>query len=244
MDKNIRFDHSYTNDQSHRFLKKLISLGFKKGDYDVEHPGKHFCSFIEFKNPNGNNTYLEFIHTGRGGVRMSCPGLSFGYEKNLESYFKTIKKSVYQPHFSHKNYDWKNNSKDRLPGWNFVTFKKLGFRTIEPWFTEYEPPRKNRNWNNDHKNGANTLLGGKLVLNPKGIEFMQSILKLQIKDGFQLSDGTYWEVKKGSSNKMLQINLGAKNLDSFPSKYLSRNKTVLISNPNGKAYWDICIYEN
>ncbi|MFX3675818.1 MAG: hypothetical protein ACN6I6_02175 [bacterium] len=245
MDKNIRFDHSYTKDQSHKLLKKLMKLGFSKIKFDVEHPGKHFCSFIEFNNPIGSRTYLEFIHTGRGGSMISSPGISFGYEKNLEGYFKRLKKNCsFEPQYSHKNYNWKENSEDILPGWNFITFKKLGFRTIEPWFTEYESPRKKRKHQISHSNNTNQLSGGELVLNPKGADFIEAVLKVKIKDKFSLADGTIWKVKKGAVNRMERINLRASSLKAFPKKLHIDTGIVLIKNPSGEKFWDICIYEN
>ncbi len=132
----LYFDHCFTLDQNHRLLKKLERLGFTLRPTATEHPGGHVCRFIMFKG-KVRNQYLEFVHTRPGGDAYSHPGISFGYKGPLESYFKRIKKTL-PSEFVHRNYDWKADSKTRLPGWNFLTFKHLGFRTLLPWLTEYE----------------------------------------------------------------------------------------------------------
>src|SRR5690606_12294588 len=98
-------------------LKSLLSFGFSKVEGDVEHPGKHFCSFIEFRTPNNDRAYLEFIHVGRGGKAIDHTGLSFRYEHDLKNYYKKLKARVpFKTFYIHKNYEWKKNSVDYLPG--------------------------------------------------------------------------------------------------------------------------------
>lgn len=244
MDKNIRFDHTYTNDQSHKFLKKLMDLGFTKVARDVEHPGKHFCSFIEFLTPNRDRAYLEFINVGRGGVPVNHTGLSFRYEKNLKQYYTKLKDKVpFKTFYMHKNYDWKKNSVDYLPGWNFLDFKGTGFRSLQPWFTEYENRKKLKKMTT-HKNKVSMLTGGTYVLNSKGRDFFELILRTKVKDKFEYADGTCWEIRNGATNKIDKINLECSNLKLFPNKLLTTDGFALVKNPNGKKYWDICIYES
>lgn len=246
MDKNINFDYSYTSDSNHLFLKKLLKLGFNKSPKDIEHPGKRFCSFIEFKNPIGVNAYLEFINVKKGGNEIKYPGFSFSYKNDLDSCFKKLsKKSKIQPCFSHKNYYWRENSIDRLPGWNFVTFEKLGFKTIYPWFTEYEPPHIKRKRFDNHSNMARTLIGFDLTLNSRGLNFFQEVMKVKIKDKIELSDGTIWNIKQGRLNKLSSINLRASSLNFFRSlDIIQEEKRVRIINPSGTQFWNISIHEN
>ncbi len=52
------------------------------------------------------------------------PGLSFSADKSLKKTYEDNKGkfSRFDISFSHKNYDWKNESKEHLAGWNFVEF--------------------------------------------------------------------------------------------------------------------------
>jgi len=83
----LYFDHTYTNDPRHRFLKRLEKLGFNLDEKGVEHPGRQFCRFIMFPKPSSPRkcTYLEFVNVKPGGDAITKPGISLGYSKALKS---------------------------------------------------------------------------------------------------------------------------------------------------------------
>jgi hypothetical protein len=93
--KDIIYDHAYTLDKGHKFLRELEKLGFTLNEQTVEHPGKAFCRFIMFSDPKRNQRqYLEFVDVrGKNQERKrQSPGLSFRFLKNLESYYKKLRK--------------------------------------------------------------------------------------------------------------------------------------------------------
>src|SRR5690606_38514138 len=132
---------------NHELLKKLERLGFILEKKMTEHPGKAFCRFICFKGENPRKIfYLEFVSIGRGGIPFIEPGISFGYETDLAKFYKKVSKKFHSE-YNHKNYDWKKNSEDLLPGWNSITFKKPIIKNVNIWFTEYEDTKKPRKLN-------------------------------------------------------------------------------------------------
>src|SRR5690606_317684 len=132
----------------------------------MEHPGKAFCRFITFKGENPRKRfYLEFVSIGRGGdTSFDCPGISFGYQTNLEKFYKKINNN-FPSKYTHRNYEWKKNEKDHLPGWNFLTFDKPIIKNVNAWFTEYEATNKSKKMKSPrHKNAVNSLHGLILTL--------------------------------------------------------------------------------
>lgn len=237
------FDHSYTRDDRHSFLKKLERYGFKVNhDYEVEHPGKHFCKFIHFENYN----YLEFIKVPKSGKEIKTPGLSFK-TKDLKCFFEKIKKqSTFKCQFLHKNYNWKENNIDTLPGWNFLSFANTGIRSFYPWFTEYEQiPRKKKKtikkFNPAHPNMVNNIHGLEIYVNEKGEKFFEKILGMKIKEEVILSNGfkIYFH-KKSRSNKLSNIILESSNLETT-KKYMPKEKNTIFRGSKGIVINNPCL---
>ena len=160
MDKKIFIDHCFNVDQNHRFFKKLERLGFTLDKHMMEHPGKAYCKFIVFKGENPRQRfYLEFVSIGKGGIPFHTPGLSLGYESHLAKFHKKINKLL-PGKFWHKNFSWKENSQDHLPGWNFIEFKTPIIKNINIWFTEYEFEKKRKKLKiPNHRNAVRSLHG-------------------------------------------------------------------------------------
>lgn len=241
-------DHTFTNDDNHRFLKKLEKSGFKLSTEEVEHPGKAFCRFIKL---NGNTPrglqYLEFIHIGKGGEKCSKPGISFGYRKGLKDYYNKLKKK-FAVNYEHKNYAWKEDSTSVLPGWNFVTFKKLKFRGFFPWITEYEKRKLKAKNKVIHPNGVHNIASFHFEVNDAGLDFFEKLLGKKIIDCAQLSCGTEFYFTKGRGNKLKLVHLECKSIKKFKEKFLYDQEVsfigkeaVLIKNPN--KMWDVVISE-
>jgi len=192
MHKNIFIDHMYTDDKNHKYLKKLEKAGFILDKKEVEHPGRAFCRFIKLE----NRQYLEFVNVKKGGNPHVSPGFSLGYKNNLKNYYKSISKKVdFRVGFFHKNYDWKNDDKSNLPGWNFVTFSKLGFRTFFPWMTEYEPRPNEKNSNKDfklpkHPNTVYGLYGVEFKVNEAAKKFFSKVLFIKAEGSLSLAKGS------------------------------------------------------
>lgn len=247
----IFFDHTYTNDQNHRFWKKLKKYGFNLLDQEVEHPGKAFCTFISFNgDTNRGYHYLEFVNVKKGGVKCSYPGLAFGYKKGLRVLLKKIK-NKFDVKFEHKNYNWKEDNKSDLPGWNFLTFKKLKFRGITTWFNEFEKhseDQKNKIVKVTHPNGVQKFSSLHFELNDEGLKFYEELFGKKIKNGTRLACGTMFYYTKAKSNKMTVIHLECKSLKKLKGNFpydgalnFLGKEAVRIRNPN--LMWDIVITE-
>ncbi len=251
MNKLIHFDHCYTMDRNHLFLKKLGLLGFSLDPRTIIHPGNRHCRFIEFK----DNTYLEFINQAPPAKKSS--GFSFIYKGKLKSFFEMSKrKGVFKLKYIHRNYNWKENNKDNLPGWNFVTFSKTGIIKFYPWFTEYESKKKRKksppSKTHSHKNGIVGVHGHEFVLNERGREFFSTIFGCKITDILKASDGIFYYFKRGRSNRHTKVILKSKDLKK--TSKITKIKTQIvyeghlalnIKNPNeGRHNWDVLIIES
>lgn len=244
MDKTVFFDHCYTIDQKHIFLKKLAKLGFAIDDVTVNHPNSS-CRFILFP----NDRYLEFVYTSNP-KRSLKPGIAFGSSSSLEAKKEKLQKLGLQCEFEHRNYNWKENNKDRLPGWNYVLFKSLGIRTFYPWFNSYDPPRRPKTLK-DHPNKVIDIIGHEFAVNEKGIEFFSKILGVSIKDKTVLRNGETFYFKKGKTNLYTKVILSSSNLKKTKSFMKSAEDVeyegkqgLLIRNPlQNNRMWEIVIVE-
>lgn len=245
----LYFDHSYTNDPGHRFLKQLEKLGFLLDEREVEHEGRQFCRFIMFPSARHQRgmTYLEFVNVKRGGKPIVKPGLSFGYRSKLERFHqRLVREGKYRSKFEHRNYDWKMDSSSRLPGWNFLMFKGLGLRGLFPWITEYEPnPNRKPYKPRRHPNGALSTRGFEFEVNAKGEAFLSYLLGKALKSVTRLPCGTEFYITRAKRTKLKAVIL---NCQSVPR--LLRRKGVeqaefrgqraaRIRNPSGM--WDIVL---
>lgn len=205
LNKNIFVDHCYNVDQNHRFLKKLEKLGFTLDKSIMEHPGKAFCRFIMFKGENSTNRfYPEFVTIGRDGLHFTNPGLSFGHETNLEKFYQKINKK-FSATFSHKNYEWKKNNKDQLPGWNFIKFEKPIIKKINTWFTEYEVGRRKKLYIPKHKNAVQSLHGLVLSLSKKSQRNLEELIGAKINNHIKLKDGNTLYIKQVKQTALNQL---------------------------------------
>ena len=248
--KSINFDHSYTEDMGHKFLKVLGKAGFVLAENEVEHPGKQFCRFIMFKHGAGRN-YLEFVHVGKGGERVDKPGVSLHYGGQLKEYFKSIKKQRgLKAQYIHKNYEWKKDSKSALPGWNFVTFSQPVFKNIYPWFTEYEPrPGKKRASPKAHPNTAQFISGMELIVRGSDRLKLEKIFgKAFHGNGVSLGDFHLY-INSGNSTRISALVIKCKDLNRFArvakigAKVIWQGRNaVLINNPD-RGMWNIVVVD-
>lgn len=246
---NLFFDHCFTADPGHRFLRKLERLGFTLRSSTVEHPGKHFCRFIGFNSPASprNFTYLEFIHVGRGGVPVRNPGLSLSTARDLEQFHRSLKRSRLRASFRHKNYDWKKDDRSRQPGWNFVSFQGLGFTTLFPWLTEYEPhPERPRRMSPiRHANGVSRIVAAEISVNAAGRKFFGALLGSRLDRPVKVGPQTLY-FTSGTRTRLTRVVLGARSLAGLRRRGLDLEegtwrgrKALLIPNPAGM--WDLAV---
>ena len=254
--KNFYFDHCYTDDKNHKFLKNLKKRGFTVQNDEVEHPQKHFCRFIPFKPKKGEGKqYLEFVNAKDQQHPIKAPGISFGYKTNLEKLYKRLTKtSSIAKYFIHKNYFWKKGSKSRLPGWNFLGFKNTGIRNIHLWMTEYEPLedktlQKRRNKIIHHKNSVEQIIGFELDISERGALFFSKLLGRKVKKLQKIDNGVLVLMNFKKVNKFRAIVLKCKCLETFikvarPDEVINYRgvKAAKIINPSGM--WDMIAVEN
>ena len=246
----IYFDHTYTGDSGHRFLKHLQRLGFGLDPSKVEHPGKQFCRFIKFKSavPGRKYDYLEFVW----GKAKSAgrPGFCFGYSGGLEGFHeKILREKKFRSEFMHKNYDWKRDSKSRLPGWNFVSFKGLKMPGLFPWFTEYEPlPGKKRSAAPKHPNGARRVHGFVFELDATGEKLFSYVLRKKLSEKTRIAGGVTLYLSLGARRTRLRaVIIEMKSLKSFLRRYKPDSQGVFfgrdaarIENPD-RRMWDLIL---
>ena len=249
--KSINFDHSYTEDMGHRFLNTLGRSGFVLAKNEVEHPGKHFCRFIMFRQGSAGRVYLEFVRVGKGGKRVDRPGVSLRYGGPLKEYFKSIKsRKGIKAKYIHKNYDWKKDSKSVLPGWNFVTFLRPTFKNVYPWFTEYETyPGKKRLPPPSHPNTAQGIRGLELHVRGADRPKLEKIFGQKFSGKDVILGGIRLFIEPGRSTRIAALVLECKSLTRFmklakiKSTILWRgHKAALIKNP-ARGMWDIVVVE-
>jgi hypothetical protein len=243
----LSFDHCYTSDPKHRFLKRLKRLGFEEVAKPVRHPDESYCRFIMFRGGNPTGTmYLEFIHRV---PPKSFPGLSFGYDSDLEKLKSTMRLNS---RLIHRNYDWHKQPKcERRPGWNFLLFYNRNFRSIHFWVTQYDSiAEKNRRKRVATKvNGVRGVSGLDLQLNKYGLKFLESILQQRISNSVRLACGTILWIQAGSVNRVRAVvmrtgnvrkwakEVGIRDLVTFRNKVAAR-----IANPTPRM-WDLLLID-
>ena len=148
----MNIDHIYSRTLDRSDYERMKDLGFICDESkNVEHPhGKH-CSFVMLNNWQ----YLEFVELRDFETHAKdhqeeieqyghkqFNGISLRSANPLKQYMEEKKEFLapYDPFYEHRNYFWKENSKDYLPGWNFLRFKKVIMPNTCVWFTEYEWP--------------------------------------------------------------------------------------------------------
>lgn len=245
----LKFDHMYTADSGHRFWKRLRRLGFTTSEREMEHPGKLFCRFVMFRN---NMTelpvYLEFVDARDRKKPVRHPGISFRSLGQLKRHSKMLRSKGLRPKFVHKNYEWKKDNKSRLPGWNFVTFSQLGFRTLFPWITEYEKATGRKKVAVvRHSNGVKSVLGIEIEVHPPGRRFFEKLLGRKIDRPVVLPGGQLIFFTPGKATRLRAVVLRATSLDKLPKHSVDQECTwhgrraAVIHNPSGM--WDIFIAE-
>ncbi len=250
----LKYDHAYAADPGHQFHSKLHKLGFIRRRYQVEHPGSQFCRFLSFRESMSElPTYLEFIDARDPKKPIRCPGLSLRATGPLEKFYKNLKGQHFTSVFEHKNYDWKKDSKSRLPGWNFVFFKKLGFRGLFPWITEYEPlpgntKKKKRIPIQRHPNGVRRIVAIEIGVNKAGKRFFSKLLGKDLSRPVRLSGGQTLYFTAAKSTRMHSIILESKSLKQTRKFIRDAESTwrgspaLEIKNPSGM--WNLLIVES
>lgn len=243
----LQFDHCYTTDRDHKFLKRLAKAGFNLDPSITEHPGRHVCRFIQFSSPQfKTRQYLEFISKPiRQGVK---PGLSFRCAGRLEDRFKTIRRDRFlEPTFEHRNYSWKKTGKKvREPGWNFVHFRRK-IAAVEVWLTEYErsggkKPRVKLRVR--HENGALGIIGLVFEATASGRRYFERILAKRVDGTLRLPCGTQLILEPAARTRFRGVLIKTSNFRRFctrakPDEISSHGgrMTAVIKNPFGS--WDI-----
>jgi hypothetical protein len=254
MFKKINLDHCYNEDKNFKLFKLLGKSGFVLEPQMVEHPGKAFCKFIALQSGNSRkNFYLEFVHIGKGGIEEKTPGLSFSYLSNLEALHKKLK-SIVKTSFNHKNYDWKKNSEDHLPGWNMLNFNRKPIRNIFTWFTEYEhyENKKPKKKPKAHPNTVYSVHGIKLKLTSKSKTNLEMILHKKLSKKNKLSDGSYLYIEDSEKDHFESIILNCKSLKKFHSFFNDQTISLFGDKPaivipsysKNKKMWNLTVIEN
>lgn len=249
----LYIDHMFTNDPRHRFFRFLKSQGFRALPGVVEHPGNVFCQFIPLQGKVGRKaTYLEFADVRSKKTPFPAAGLSFGCLKDLESTCRKWNQNGLKTSFMHKNYEWKKDDVNRLPGWNFAHFSGSGIRSYYPWVTEYEPWRKRKPVNTkNHPNSVYAIEAVHLNVSPSASRFYSKLLGTRKKRGeFPLRGGVGLNLNPSRTNSFHIVVLKCKNLEAFEKKALpyrwstyKGREAAVIRNPF-QGSWDLWIIES
>lgn len=244
----INFDHIYTMDHNHKFMKKLEMAGFTLAKHMVEHPGKHMCRFIMISEKPARQ-YMEFVHVGKGGVNYGNPGLSLGTETSLEKFNQVLKRKGLKTSFSHKNYDWKKDSESRLPGWNFITFPNHK-TNVFTWLTEYEfsaKRKKNQKPVPKHKNMVKSFVGISAELIAADIKLFQKMFGSPKHNVFELKRGFEIQFAKAKKSKILDVIFEVPDLKKYITKFKWDELTISDGAPavriknDTKNMWSVVI---
>lgn len=248
---NLVFDHTFTTDDKHQFLKSLVKLGFRDSGKLTEHPGGALCRFIAFpKRKNARASCLEFVAFRKLTKDFSHPGLSFRRDSGLEAFFRSIKSNKrLKPVFEHRNYEWKKNSSDRLPGWNFVYFKN-GAKNCLVWITEYEQGRKkSRPMPHNHPNGATAIVGVEFELSSKDWKFFEMLLGVKLKEQMVFPCGTQFIFRRAKASRQKAVVVAVRDLDSLNQKKHKLELTAFAGRPALKVknpyphMWDLLLVQ-
>lgn len=245
----IRFDHTYTEDHNHQFRKKLGKAGFALGDKLVEHPGKAFCMFLIMPPTKMGRQYLEFVHIGKGAKKDGVSGFSLATRSALKPFCRKLISKKVPAVFGHKNYNWKENSVDHLPGWNFIHFPKHKSK-ISTWLTEYEMGRKALNYNHSkHPNQVYKIVGFEMTLSLADIKLYSQLFGKPKGNCFTLSGGNTLKFVKVKTSRMNRVILATRDLRKFAQKFpwdalttVEDQPAIQINNPNPRM-WDVVIIQ-
>lgn len=241
----FKFDHCYSSDKNHQFRTKLGKAGFHLNDNLVEHPGKLFCKFIILPTEDLKyRYYLEFVNN-KGRTKMGA-GISLSTDDKLIRQMKKL--SSLKPTYIHKNYAWKTNSKDNLPGWNFITFNKHK-SNIFSWLTEYEPSklRKRPKKVPRNPNGVDKIKAFIVELTKEDIKLYTAMLGKPKNSTFKTKNGVEIKYKQAKKSVIKSIAVSAPKFTQVVKKFIwddlivyENMPAVLIKNPN-KGQWDVII---
>lgn len=167
------FDHTYTAIEDTKEFFSLKERGFQLMEKMVRHPGPVECRFIQF-NPEGYpfKQYLEWCHTNdykklkdqfekSGKGEQTRNALAFRTNGNVDSVFKSLYEDFkdFEILTFHKNYNWEENSKDKLPGWDYIVTKKAILPDVGLFGVLYGPRKqKSKKKESSHSNTANKII--------------------------------------------------------------------------------------
>ncbi len=212
----VHLDHTYNTVHDEKFKTQLSAGGFILNPKSREHPGSLLCHFVFIGPPaiTHQPRYLEFcqIRDRQAYVdeqktdenfdmknidqRLIIKGLSFGYTADFRDYVKILNEQSPQvkSDYSHKNFNWKENSTDHLPGWGFIEFPRAPLQQdLYIWFTHRDQTTDPYS-EEQHPNGARKIVGAVIDLSSEPeIRFLESVTlkkfvgaRLQLEDGFQI----------------------------------------------------------
>ncbi len=237
----LMLDHIYTRDDDHFFFRLLEKSGFQPEVDPVTHPGNLVCRFIKFKSKSFSHLfYLEFVSGCQSEAELKT-GMSFRCDQKLEGLYNNLVKRSIDAEYEHRNYKWQENSKDILPGWNFLAFRHDINKSIYTWITEYEPhdPPRPAPPIPLHPNGVFDFLGVELELDDSGIHFFTDILPV-------LHNPLLLKFERAEQSKVKNIVFQASSLNYFSETNQdvifctwNNKKAVKVSDP--KVDWNLVI---
>ena len=280
------FDLAANRSLTKREYFALKDRGFNLLPIEKSHPGSHLCRFLLFKNPtqisssvqtqrqylefcevldvDSAKSYFESINANQDEHFSSVFYLSCN--AGLSTFFHSRKNqfSNFGINFLHKNYDWKVNSEDYLPGWNFIYFKKNLVNGIQCSLAEYEHSLESNAPDASytiHPNSVFKIMG--VIWTIESEEQLQPLCQLiskQVSTGeIELDDGTkIWITTKLSTKidhvftkktSFSAVVLACKSFDTCLSYFgngdiitFLNKRAILIKHP--EEMWDIVITES
>lgn len=240
----LEFDHTFTQDQRHRFLAQLEKLRFTLLPGATEHPGG-VCRFIAFEQKCRH--YLEFIHQTKGAGRA---GLSFRTAKgNLKGFYQRLQRSSrLDMEYVHRNYDWQKGEDEYRPGWNFLNFPKSTPKNLWVWITEYEKStQRKKRITLPHKNQALAVVGIEFQVSLRDRKFFECLLGGSLEHGVVLACGTKLYFRDAKRTRQTAVAVAMKDLDrlnqakhGFTLTSFAGAPALRIKNPAPKM-WDILL---
>ena len=252
------FGHGYQRDDQSR----LRQAGFKFRSQGTNFAGAQFlrhidflrCPYLELIEVRDHQVYEHFVP--RGMVPYS-PGINLTMDENGGTGIVSLQKkfSAWEPYILHENYE--GGEHERMPGWNYLNFRKPILPGTYLWLTEYEKPYPATPPKTAHPNTVTGVSGLLFDLSPHQLKGLSRLTGQPVQEGELTLGGISFYSRESvlledglpeSEFPLAAVLLQADNLDFFQPDKTPGEQTILRGKPalwiqNPPQCWDLIIHE-
>ena len=153
------------------------------------------CPCLEFIEVTDHQTYLDFVPPG---MTPYTPGINLGLSENSPKTIQDYQEEFaeWEPYLLHENYN--GDPEERLPGWNYLNFKREVVPGTFIWITEPEKPFPATNPKTKQPNQVIATTGMIFDLDEGELDHLAALVGVPFKDGILNLSGVK-VYSKGSS---------------------------------------------